>query len=196
MKNKFLIAVFLIMILACCGCSNEKNTSSDKSFTSEPITEISFAETTTQPNDCEIITVPITENQITESEAETTSATEIVSEESKGFDLPDTEVTTPIEEISQIEIAPEVSVFTETNTENEIATEPEDVPTPPEKDIEQTQPAEETAPSEPTVNIDFYVSYAEEFAENIGLQYDTSAIDCWDNPIAATSNSQRVLADI
>ncbi len=110
--------------------------------------------------------------------------------------MADADITTPTKEISQTEIVPEVAIPTEIYTEDEVTTKLEVVPIPPQKEVEQTYPAEEKAPPEPTVNIDYYVSYAKEFAKNIGLQYDASAIDCWDNPIAATSNSQKVKSDI
>lgn len=195
MKYKLLIAVLFIVIFTFSGCFNDDNASSDKPIISESITEVSVAETTTHPNDYEIITAPIIENPATENEAETTSVTEIISDESKESDLSDTDITTPTKEISQTKIAPEVAIPTETYTE-EVATEPEPVTNPPEKEIEQEHSVEETAPPEPTVNIDFYVKYAMNFAESIGLKYDTSAIDCWDNPIAVTSSSQRVVSDI
>ena len=44
----------------------------------------------------------------------------------------------------------------------------------------------ETAPKpEPTFDIDCWISYAKSTAVSLGLTLDSSATDCWDNPITA-----------
>ena len=50
--------------------------------------------------------------------------------------------------------------------------------------------------AEPTVNFDFYITYAKEFAKNIDLQYNSTATEFMDNPITVNTNADRVTADI
>ena len=47
-----------------------------------------------------------------------------------------------------------------------------------------TEP-EPTPKPEPTFDIDCWISYAKSTAVSLGLTLDSSATDCWDNPITA-----------
>lgn len=47
-----------------------------------------------------------------------------------------------------------------------------------------TEP-EPTSEPEPTFDIEHWISYAKSTAVSLGLTLDSSAIDCWDNPITA-----------
>lgn len=47
-----------------------------------------------------------------------------------------------------------------------------------------TEP-EPTPESEPTFDIEHWISYAKSTAVSLGLTLDSSATDCWDNPITA-----------
>lgn len=48
----------------------------------------------------------------------------------------------------------------------------------------------------PQVNIAYWVSYAKSCASSLGLTLNSSAADCWDNPITATSKSTCLKRDI
>lgn len=41
-----------------------------------------------------------------------------------------------------------------------------------------------------------YVSYAKEYAVSIGLSLDSTATECWDNPISANPNRSGIKSDI
>ena len=43
------------------------------------------------------------------------------------------------------------------------------------------------------ININHYTKYAKSYAKQIGLQYDSTATDCWDNPIAVTGNNKKAV---
>ena len=45
-------------------------------------------------------------------------------------------------------------------------------------------------------DISYWISYAQNYAQSIGLIIDETAIDCWDNPISANANSKNIGADI
>ena len=62
---------------------------------------------------------------------------------------------------------------------------------------EPSAPAEETPapqPEEKTFDMDYWLTYAKEYAESIGLRLDENAADSWDTPIRCSSKTEDVLA--
>lgn len=55
------------------------------------------------------------------------------------------------------------------------------------------KPTEETKPS---FDVNSYVSYAKSYAQSIGLELDSTATDCWDNPITANTKRTGIKDDI
>lgn len=87
-----------------------------------------------------------------------------------------------------------VSAPTESNAP--ASEETERPPMLPEKPEETESPTEEPSVSaitepeptlepEPALDIDYWISYAKSTAVSLGLTLDSSATDCWDNPITA-----------
>lgn len=50
--------------------------------------------------------------------------------------------------------------------------------------------------TEKPFDINYWVSYAKEYAKSIGLEVNSSASDCWDNPISANSKCVNLKRDI
>lgn len=69
-----------------------------------------------------------------------------------------------------------------TETEEDPIPEPSDETEEPELEESVEIPPEET---EPAFDISFWISYAQSVAQEKGLQLESSAVECWDNPIAA-----------
>ena len=46
------------------------------------------------------------------------------------------------------------------------------------------------------MNIDYYIGYATKYAKSIGLTIDTSATECWDNPICVTTKTTNAESNI
>lgn len=67
-----------------------------------------------------------------------------------------------------------------------IPTEPEPIPTEPEP----------TQPAQPEFDVNYWVSYAQSYAQSIGLELDSEAVSCWDNPIIASANSKYLERDL
>lgn len=71
---------------------------------------------------------------------------------------------------------------------------------PPAEEPPQSEPSQETAPpEEPTIpdfNIQTWIDYAKTYAVSIGLRLESSAVDCWDNPITAGAHSLYLERDI
>ena len=79
-------------------------------------------------------------------------------------------------------------------------------PTTPETKPEPTPPAETeppaetppavTEPVEPAFNINDWIAYAQSYATSVGLRLESSAVECWDNPITAGAHSLYLERDI
>ena len=98
-----------------------------------------------------------------------------------------------------------VSVPTESNAA--VSEETEQPPVLPEKPEETESPTEEpSAPATtepepapepvPAFDIDYWISYAKCTAVSLGLTLDSSATDCWDNPITADQGCIYLERDI
>ena len=61
------------------------------------------------------------------------------------------------------------------------------------KDTEVPKPTEQPKPS---IDIDGQISFAKEYATSIGLTLDSTATDCWDNPITVNAGKADVKGDI
>lgn len=79
---------------------------------------------------------------------------------------------------------------------------PTPVPTPiptPESPSPTPEPVEPTpAPvvEEPSFDIGYWVGYAQSYAASVGLTLESSAVDCWDNPIPAGAHCNNIDGDI
>lgn len=58
---------------------------------------------------------------------------------------------------------------------------------------EQEQPQQQPKPS---FDVNPYLSYAKSYAQSIGLELDSTATDCWDNPITANAKRTGIKDDI
>lgn len=67
--------------------------------------------------------------------------------------------------------------------------------TPPPTEAEPAEP-EPTDPPAPAFDIDYWISYAQSYAESVGLRLESSATDCWDNPITAGAQCAYLERDI
>lgn len=176
MKNARIIAVLVLLALSLSGCANV-----DRSEVSAPSSqETVMAEPAQSTVPQEQATVSVSGS--TEVPAEITAEPEPV--ETKP------EVSTPAKE----ETPPTVSSPTETTPPK--ASEPE----PPTEPI-ATQPQEpespaEEEPTEPAFDIQTWIDYAKAYAESIGLRLESSAVDCWDNPISAGAHCSYPERDI
>ena len=45
-------------------------------------------------------------------------------------------------------------------------------------------------------DINYWISYAQNYAQSIGLTLDETAIECWDNPISANVNNKNIGIDV
>lgn len=176
MKSARIIAVLVLLTLSLSGCTN-----ADRSEVSAPSSQEMVTNEPAQNNvPREQGTVPVSES--TEIPAESTEPTEIVEAKS--------EVSIPAKE----ETPPTVNIPTETTPPK--ASEPE----PPEESTEtqpqESKPPDEEEPTEPAFDIQTWIDYAKAYAESVGLRLESSAVDCWDNPIDAAADRIYLERDI
>lgn len=165
MKNARIIAVLVLLALSLSGCANV-----DRSEVSAPSSqETVMAEPAQSTVPQEQATVSVSGS--TEVPAEITAEPEPV--ETKP------EVSTPAKE----ETPPTVSSPTETTPPK--ASEPEPPEEPAETQPQESKPPDEEEPIEPAFDIQTWIDYAKAYAESVGLRLESSAVDCWDNPISA-----------
>ena len=100
------------------------------------------------------------------------------------------EVSTPAKE----ETPPTVSSPTETTPPK--ASEPEPPTEPMATQPQEPESPAEEEPTEPAFDIQTWIDYAKAYAESIGLRMESSAVDCWDNPISVGTHCSYLERDI
>ena len=176
MKHARIIVVLVLLALSFSGCANadyfDGTPSSEETAMTEPVLSTAPQERTT-----------VSVSESTEIFAESTAEPETV-------EIPP-EVSIPVAdhaklptESSAMEPAPPKASEPEPPTEP-MATQPQ----------EPESPAEEE-PTEPAFDIQTWVDYAKAYAESVGLQLESSAVDCWDNPIDADADCIYLERDV
>ena len=167
-KNLMLCALLLAALLS--GCAAEPLRSqtagnTPKAPTPQEGTPASFEPVSTEPN---APTEAVDPSDSMPNEDKHESGPAISSEPVSA----PTESNAPSsEENEQAPVLPEEPVETENSTE--------------EPSIPAITEPEPTSEPEPTFDIDCWISYAKSTAVSLGLTLDSSATDCWDNPITA-----------
>lgn len=176
MKNTRIIAILVLLALSLSGCANAGR--SEVSAPSSQETVMADPVQGTMPQ--ESTTVSVSES--TEIPAESTEPTEIVEAKS--------EVSIPAKE----ETPPTVNIPTETTPPK--ASEPEPPEEPTETQPQESKPPVAEEPTEPIFDIQTWIDYANAYAESVGLRLESSAVDCWDNPIDAAADRIYLERDI
>lgn len=176
MKNAKIIAVLALLALFLSGCAK-----TDRSEVSAP----SSQETVT--TESELSTVQ--QEQATGSVSESTEIPAEITAEPEPVETKP-EVSTPAKE----ETPPTVSSPTETTPPK--ASEPEPPTEPMATQPQEPESPAEEEPTEPAFDIQTWIDYAKAYAESIGLRMESSAVDCWDNPISVGTHCSYLERDI
>ena len=167
MKNARIIAVLVLLALSLSGCANV-----DRSEVSAPSSQETV---TTEPAQS---TVPQESTAVSVSES-----TEIPAER--------------IAEPNPVETKPEISAPAKEKAPPTVSSPTETTPpkvSEPEPQEPELPAAEE--PTEPVFDIQTWIDYAKAYAESVGLRLESSAVDCWDNPISAGTHCYYLGRDI
>ena len=176
MKKAKIIVALVLLTFSLSGCANAERfevsaPSSQETVTTEPAQS-------TVPQESTAVSV----SESTEIPAEITAEPEPV--ETKP------EVSTTAKE----ETPPTVSSPTETTPPK--ASEPEPPTEPMATQPQEPEPPAAEGPAEPAFDIQTWIDYAKAYAESVGLRLESSAVDCWDNPIDAAADRIYLERDI
>lgn len=176
MKNTRIIAVLVLLALSLSGCANAER--SEVSTPSSQETVTTEYEQSNMPQE----SIAISVSESTEIPAESTAEPETEKAQPK--------ISTPAKE----ETLPTVSSPTETTPPK--ASEPEPSEEPTETQPQEPEPPVAEEPTEPAFDIQTWIDYAKAYAESIGLRMESSAVDCWDNPISVGTHCSYLERDI
>lgn len=190
MKNRLITCVLACLMIFLVGCNGNTAKEAAQEITK---TETSFPAGNTETHS----------QEETEKSAVREKAT-ITADESQSTAESQTVVTVqtkPVEEKSADNPATE-KPKTETPQQTPTQAVPEKQPEQPKEQTTAEKKSEEKSaekPAEPpkqVFDVSPYVSYAKEYAVSIGLSLDSTATECWDNPISANPNRSGIKSDI
>lgn len=191
MKNRLIPCVLACLMIFLVGCTGniakeaaQEITKTETSFPAGNTETDSQEETAEEPESTAVQEeIPITaeESQST-AESQTVTTVQTKPAEDKTAETPVTE-------------KPKAEPPKQTTTQAETEKQPEQ---PKEQTTAEQKPAEPkpTEPPKQTFDVRPYVSYAKEYAVSIGLSLDSTATECWDNPISANPNRSDIKSDI
>lgn len=224
--KKYIFYIMALSLLLFCGCSASDPVEPSSSLVTESQNEPAICQTELETTECQMNsektpseTNPVSdsdENEISSkendgpAERQPDTATEpkqssqqssessvIPTESSKQENSSQSQLPTePTEQESKTE--PEVPPETEPESEEEIE-KSESTPAPetqPETEPDLETEPESSEPEAPAFEVQVWVNFAVSYGQQIGLEYDASAVDCWDNPIIASSQSKYLERDI
>lgn len=179
--KKLLILCVLLLAALLSGCAAEPlqgqtTGNTPKAPTPQEETPASFEPVSTEPN-APTVAVDPADSMPNEDKHESGPAIS-----SEPVSAP-TESNAPAsEEAKQPPVLPEKPEETESPTE--------------EPSVPAIREPEPTPNPEPTFDIEHWISYAKSMAVSLGLTLDSSATDCWDNPISAEQGCIYLERDI
>lgn len=191
MKNRLIPCVLACLMIFLVGCTGntakeaaQEITKTETSFPAGNTETDSQEDTAEEPESTAVQEeTPITaEESKPTAESQTVATVQTKPAEEKTADTPATE-----------KAKAEPPKQTTTQAEPEKQTEQ-----PKEQTTAEQKPAEPkpTEPPKQTFDVSPYVSYAKEYAVSIGLSLDSTATECWDNPISANPNRSGIKSDI
>ena len=196
MKKARIIAVIAALIVSLSGCAN---TNRPQTIQDNSSIETVASETyeRTEPEDR-------SSSSVSESNESTANSPATVKAETESAQAENSQQTAEQSPAPGTQ-PPQTAVTNNTpkpETPKSVEPTPEPKPTPPpaEETPKVEQPQETTpAPEEPAVpefNIQTWIDYAKTYAVSVGLRLESSAVDCWDNPITAGAYSTCLERDI
>lgn len=176
MKHARIIVVLVLLALSFSGCANadyfDGTPSSEETAMTEPVLSTAPQERTT-----------VSVSESTEIFAESTAEPETV-------EIPP-EVSIPVADHAKL---PTESSAMEPAPPK--ASEPEPPEEPTETQPQESKPPDEEEPIEPAFDIQTWIDYAKAYTESVGLRLESSAVDCWDNPISVGTHCSYLERDI
>lgn len=190
MKNRLIPCVLACLMIFLVGCNGNTVKEAAQEITK---TETSFPAGNTETQSQEETSTEQESTAIQEKTPNTTDESRKV-DESKAISNVQSK---PAEEKSSEKPKAEPSKRTNTPIVSEKHTEQSKEPTSATpKPTEKPKEPKPTESPKQTFDVSEYVSYAKSYAQSIGLELDSTATECWDNPITANSRRTGIKDDI
>lgn len=178
MRKTVLFTMIVTLIFATAGCTahSEPDKKAAESLSSNVVIDTTQSEKLSEKTENETVEKSTFAQETTQQPAAETS-TEKVSKE-------------PIfSQTTTANTEPKQDVHTQKETPKSEASEPE---------ITTNTVSEVTTAIEQIeeFDINYWISYAQNYAQSIGLTLDETAIECWDNPISANVDNENIGTDI
>ena len=221
MKKAMCIAAAAILILSLAGCAETAGPAPLGNSAAPVVNGETSQESTTAR---ETAAHSFSDSKEMSSAPETEKATEEPAEESKPDPGTSTEAPAETEKPQETPVTPPKAAETPQpekpesrsaepaepkpsepprETQPPAVPKPETTPEPtPEQPPAETQPPVQTEPPvveepvEPAFSIDYWIAYAQSYAGSVGLNLDSTATGCWDNPIVAGAHCAYLERDI
>ena len=178
MRKIVIFTMVLTVIFAMAGCNahSEPDKKAAESSSSNAVFDIAQAEDLSEKTEDETVEKSTfaeekTQSPATKIDTEKVSKEPIFSQTTTANTEPKQDTHTQTEPPKSEKSEPEIT----TNTVSEVTTA-----------IEQIE----------EFDINYWISYAQNYAQSIGLNLDETATECWDNPISANANIKNIGADI
>ena len=190
MKKTIILLLCCGVLISMAGCGGNTAASpieSPQTTVSETVITETPLVTAVEPTEKEKEPVP------TERKGQKTKPTVIVTE-------PREETKLAVTSITEEKVT---STITETvpSTTSQLAEKETPETEPPKDELKAETKVSKSTEPEPTekptpFDIDHWITFAKEYAVSIGLKLDSSAVDCWDNPIRAGTHCIYLERDI
>ena len=178
MRRIIIFAMFLTFIFAMVGCTahSEPGKKATESSSSNAVFDMAQAEDLSEKTEDETVEKSTfaeekTQSPATKIDTEKVSKEPIFSQRTTANTEPKQDIHTQKEMPKSEASEPEIT----TNTVSEVIT---------------------TVEENEEFDISYWISYAQNYAQSIGLTFDETATECWDNPISANTNNKNIGADI
>ena len=178
MRIIIIFAMILTFIFAMVGCNanSEPDKKATESSSANAIVDITQAEDLFEKTEDETVEKSTfaeekTQSPATKIDTEKVSKEPIFSQTTTANTEPNQDTHTQKEIPNSEKSEPEIT----TNTVSEVTTA-----------VEQIE----------EFDINYWISYAQNYAQSIGLTLDETATECWDNPISANANNKNIGANI
>lgn len=202
MKKARIIAVIAALIVSLSGCANTdySQTIQDSSGI-ETVTSEAYERTELE----ESSSASVSESKESAADSPATVKAETESAQAENSQpiaeqSPAAQKQSPQTAVPNNTPKPETPKAVEPTPEPKPAPTQQPTPPPAEETPKVEQPQEATPTPEesavPEFNIQTWIDYAKTYALNVGLRLESSAVDCWDNPITAGAYSSCLERDI
>lgn len=219
----FTASIAIFILLGIVGCNNSTNDTSDPMMSIElsdisPVientsyfiddemadnsdtsdeNESSKAQSIAPETESSEYTEPSVEESSEVTEETSTPKESSEEESSEPPSLEESEEDSSVPEISENESSvPELSEESEESQPTEESEPDESEPPIPSEPEASEDTSSEAEPELEPIDIDYWIEYARDYAESVGLILHESAVDCWDTPIIATPTRTNLKGDV